>query len=122
MRRNDATIQDSCCLCQNVRMAGGKKAPPGTLSHEMAAILRGKMGHDKITAQAVADAVGMSRAQVSGVLNGKKHVDVEQLDRICFSLGLTLEKVLREADKAASDRHAEPSWTTQRLSPVGERL
>lgn len=88
----------------------------------MAAILRGKIGHDKLTAQAVADAVGMSRAQVSGVLNAKKHVDVEQLDRICFSLGLELEKVLTEANHAAPDRHAEPSWTTKRLSPHGERL
>ena len=122
MERNVASIPHSCCLCQNVGMAGGKKAPPGALSHEMAAILRGKMGHDKITAQALADAVGMSRTQVSGVLSAKKHVDVEQLDRICFSLGLELEEVLAEADHAAADRHAEPSWNATRLSPIGERL
>ena len=80
------------------------------------------MGHDKITTQALADAVGMSRAQMSGVLNAKKHVDIEQLDRICFSLGLEMEKVLKEVERAASDRHAEPGWTTKRLSPHGESL
>ena len=96
-------------------MAAGSKPAPGPLSEAIAEILRGQQARKKTTAQAISKAVGMSPAQLSGVLNGQKHVDVEQLDRICFALSLDMEAVLREADEMSAGRFSEPGWSTPRL-------
>lgn len=96
-------------------MAAGSKPTPGPLSEAIAEILRGQQARKKLTAAAIARAVGMSPAQISGVFNAQKHVDVEQLDRICFTLSLDMEEVLREADQIAAGRFSEKSWTTPRL-------
>lgn len=96
-------------------MAAGTKPPPGPLSEAIAEILRGQLARKKLTLTAIGAAVEMSRAQVSAVFNAVKHVDVEQLDRICYALSLDMEEVLREADQMAAGRFSEKSWSTPRL-------
>ena len=96
-------------------MPTGSKKKPGPLSAELGDTLRAEMARERISIKALADAVGMSAPQVSGVLNAKKHVDVEQLDAICWALGLDTLKVFSDVDAATVDRHIRPEWTVTLL-------
>ena len=96
-------------------MAAAAKPVPGLLSQEVAAILRERMGRFNLTNAQLAKAVGMSPQQIGAVLLAKKHIDVEQLDRICWALGKSLADVTREAEKNSQERLIDPDWTTQRL-------
>lgn len=102
-------------MWQNCRMPSGAKTPPGPFSKEIAAILRAQMARKQLNQIAVAAAVGISQTQLSGILNAKKHVDVEQLDAICEAIGLRLVDVLREADDATKFRQADPTWSVEPL-------
>lgn len=90
-------------------MATGTKAIPGALSEELAERLRAQMARKRVSQLALAEAVGMSQAQLSGVLNAKKHVDLEQLDSICWVLGMSFRDLIAEIDEAASRRLVDPS-------------
>lgn len=46
----------------------------------------------------------MSTSQLSAFLNGQKHVDVEQVESICNSLGLEWLDVLKQAEAASTRR------------------
>lgn len=81
---------------------------PGELSKEVAAILRAQMARHRIAQSPLAEAVGLSQGQLSGILNAKKHVDIEKLDEICQALGLEYAKVIREADEATDGRYFGP--------------
>ena len=81
---------------------------PGPLTQAITAILRERMGRDNITKTALAAAVGISRPQVQKILAGTKQIDVEQLDALCWVLGLKARVVIAEADAATSSRNAEP--------------
>lgn len=96
-------------------MASGTKQQPGTLSREVAAILRAQMARRKILQTQVADATGISQTQLSGILGARKHVDLEQLDEICYALGLSFREVIAEADMESSSRHAEATWGTSAI-------
>lgn len=97
-------------------MATGSKPAPGALSQEIAAQLRAQIGRKQFTQAALADAVGISTAQMSGILAGKKHVDVEQLDELCFALGLNFREVVASADKATTQRFTKKDgWKAKRL-------
>jgi len=74
---------------------------------EIAAQLRARKARITVTNAAIADAAGMSGPQVSKVFTGKKHVDVEQLDRICIFLGLNIADVIAKAEKLSARRHYE---------------
>lgn len=94
-------------------MATGTKPAPGALSKEIAAILRAQMGRKQVVQARVAEAAGMSQPQLSGVLSEKKQLDIEQLDELCWALGLELREVIAEADIAASDRQSSPEWSAK---------
>ena len=96
-------------------MPSGSKKEPGPLSIELGKALRAKMAREKVTNKALGEAVGMSPSQVSGVLNAKKNVDVEQLDAMCWSLGLDTLDLLTEVDAATMDRHIAPDWSARPL-------
>ena len=96
-------------------MPRGTESEPGPFSIELAAILRGHLARQQQTKQALADAVGMSRPQMSKVLAGKKQMDVEELDRVCWALGLNAIDVITQADEATPNRHVEPEWDTDPL-------
>ena len=86
-------------------MAKGTKSEPGSLTKEVAGILRAQISRKKFSQTAVAADVGISQTQLSGILNAKKHVDIEQLDDICWAIGLNFRDVIAEADKETADRH-----------------
>jgi DNA-binding Xre family transcriptional regulator len=111
-----ATIHDLLHLWHDVRMPAGAKTPPGPFSQELAAILRAQMARKQLWQAQVAVAAGMSQGQLSAVLNGKKHIDMEQLDRLCYVLGLKLVEVLREADEASKWRLTEAGQPTPLVS------
>lgn len=98
-------------------MAKGTKPAPGVLSQEIAATLRAQLGRKQFSQSALAAAVGISQTQLSGILNARKHVDVEQLDELCFALGLSFREVIAAADRATSHRFSKKAgWTTGTLS------
>lgn len=117
MERNGAVFPYPRYMCHNKRMPAGKKSDPGPLSIEIAAIINAEMGRHRLTRTAVAKAAGISRAQLGQILAAKKHVDVEQLDAICWVVGRTLRDVAAEADLASSYRYADTSWTAERIVP-----
>lgn len=90
-------------------MPSGSKQP-GALSKEVAAILRAQIARRSLRQDHLSQAVGISQAQMSGILNGKKLLDIEQLDRICWAIGLKYRDVIAEADDATMSRHAEKDW------------
>lgn len=86
-------------------MPSGTKPEPGVLSQEVAAILRAQLARKRITQAELADAVNSAQTQISGILNARKHVDIEKLDEICQALGLEFAEVIREADAATEARY-----------------
>jgi transcriptional regulator with XRE-family HTH domain len=96
-------------------MAAGTKPAPGVLSEALGGILRAQIARKKLLQSDVAAAAGMSQGQLSGVLNAKKHIDIEQLDKLCWVIGLNFWKVLEEADAEARDRQLRGEWATPTL-------
>lgn len=96
-------------------MATGTKPAPGVLSEALAGILRAQIARKKLLQADVAEAAHMSQAQLSGVLNAKKHIDIEKLDELCWVIGLDFWKVAEEADKEAQNRHLRDDWTIKSL-------
>ena len=96
-------------------MSKGMKQPPGLLSQEVAAVLRGQLARKKLTQQELATATGISTSQLSMILNGTKHADLEQLDRMCYAVGLKLADVVKEASGLAGSRFAESGWSVDPL-------
>lgn len=96
-------------------MPRGAKKPPGPLVEEVAGILRGQVGRAKLSHQLIADAIGVSRGQVSKILDGQKQIDLEQLDELCWALGLNFRDVILEADRESQFRHVRPEWDTPTL-------
>jgi transcriptional regulator with XRE-family HTH domain len=97
-------------------MPRGAKSDPGLLTNEVAAILRAQMARKQLLQNAIAEEADISQTQLSGILNGHKHIDIEQLDRLCYALGLTLRDVVGEADEATTARYLAPDWPTKPLS------
>jgi predicted XRE-type DNA-binding protein len=102
-------VSYDCC------MATGTKAAPGVLSEALAEILRAQIARKRLLQSEIAEAAHMSQGQLSGVLNAKKHIDVEKLDQLCWVLGLDFWKVVHEADQEVTDRQISKEWTTRSL-------
>ena len=83
--------------------------PIGALTLEIASCIRGELARQQLAKTTLADRVGISRAQLNKIVNGKKANDIENLDRIVYALRLDLETVLREADEATPRRHLPPA-------------
>lgn len=86
-------------------MPSGTKPVPGVLSQEVAAILRAQMARKRVSQGELATAVNSAQSQVSGILNARKHVDIEKLDELCQALGLEFAEVIRSADRATEARY-----------------
>lgn len=91
-------------------MATSTKPTPGPLSEELAERLRAQMARKKVSQSSLANAVNLSQAQLSGVLNARKHLDVEKLDEICWVLGLNFRDLIAEIDAASSRRLLAPNY------------
>lgn len=96
-------------------MPGGAKKPVGPFVEAIAGVLRGKIATERLTHQQVADAVGISRGQVSKIFAGDKQIDMELLDEICWAIGLSFRETVVEADAKTEWRHVDPDWTTPTL-------
>lgn len=83
--------------------------PTGTrkgadLGREVAAILRGQLARAGRTQTQLATAASISQSQISKLLRGERPIDVDQLDRMCAALGLSIERVIEEADTQTEGR------------------
>ncbi|MFC5930850.1 helix-turn-helix transcriptional regulator [Cryobacterium melibiosiphilum] len=99
-------------------MAGGSKSAPGPLTQEIATIIRERMARMKINDLALSRAIGegrISRPQVQKIKAGTKQIDMEDLERICWALGLDFLATLAQADAATASRHVEPEWDVKPL-------
>lgn len=93
-------------------MPGAAKKPTGPFIKEVAATLREKIARENLSHQQIADAVGISRPQVSKIIAGDKAIDMELLDELCWALGLKFRDVVVDADTKTAFRHVDPEWTT----------
>jgi transcriptional regulator with XRE-family HTH domain len=83
--------------------------PPSALTLEIAKILRGEVARQNMTRTEFAAKVEtLSRPQVSKILDGLKPIDIEDLDRLVFVLGLDMKKLIAEADRMTQGRHLPP--------------
>jgi transcriptional regulator with XRE-family HTH domain len=76
-------------------MPATARPEPSAITKEVAAILTGVLARRGLEQQELAAAVGISRSQISRMLAGNKHWDVDQLDVL---------DVLREASSAVQIR------------------
>lgn len=102
-------------MCHTEGMPRGSKKPTGPFTEAVSSILRAKIAAERLTQQQVAEAVGLSRAQISNIFSGSKHIDLELLDEICWAIGLSFRDTLVEADEKTEWRHIDPDWTTPTL-------
>ena len=73
-------------------MPAGTKPTPGQITKALGEIVRQRMEELDLRQPHLASRAGMSRSQIGEFLNGKKHIDVEQLIAICKAIDLdTLE-------------------------------
>lgn len=96
-------------------MPSAAKAPPGALSQEIAASIRAVMGRRGVTKSQLSEAAGISRTQLGAYVNATKQMDIEELDRVCFALGLKLRDVVADAEKVTASRHAEKGSTVRKV-------
>jgi transcriptional regulator with XRE-family HTH domain len=85
-------------------MSRGKLNEVSDLTIEVAAILRERIARKQIKQAEIAKATKISTTQLSGIVNGEKRIDIEQLDRIAQALGLTLLEVVEKADSESAHR------------------
>lgn len=85
-------------------MPATARPEPSAITKEVAAILTGALARRGLEQQELAAAVGISRSQISRMLAGNKHWDVDQLGAACDFLGLDVLDVLREATSAVQMR------------------
>jgi transcriptional regulator with XRE-family HTH domain len=75
----------------------GGTTKPGPLTVAVAAILNRAFLQAGISQKKLGAAVGISQSQMSKHLRGERVLDVDQLDAICFALGLSITAVVSEA-------------------------
>lgn len=97
-------------------MAKGTKPIPGPITQEVAGILRAELARHRILQAQLSAATGISTTQLSGMLKGQKHIDIEQLDALCWALGLDFADVIRDADRQTAARHLRDEWTIESLT------
>lgn len=101
-------------------MPSGQKPPVSPFAHEVNAIIRGHLARIGWTHGDLAHRIDISTSQMSRILRGDRHLDVDQLEQICHVLGLDPADIIGEAWRVArtmDDRiAAEAADMQQRLS------
>lgn len=77
---------------------------PGPLSIAVSDLLYERMAELRSNKSKVADTAGVPRTTLGPILDGKKAIDVEVLDRICQALGVGIEDVLKHAARTTQQR------------------
>lgn len=85
-------------------MATGTKGTTSAITREVARIITQRIDAFALTKMGVAKSVGISRPMLVKMLDGTKHWDIDQLDRVCTYLGLHIGEVLDQADRATQKR------------------
>ncbi len=85
-------------------MPTGAQPLPSRLSQEVGRILGEAVAQRSATQSEIATAAGMSAAQLSRALSGKKVFTIDQLDSVCSVLAVDLIDVISRADAASRDR------------------
>jgi transcriptional regulator with XRE-family HTH domain len=83
----------------------GSKRPPGPLSRAVAAIVADAFTESGLSQRALGEATGISQSQMSKYLRGERSMLLDDLDEVCFALGLSIVDVVERAARAAPDRH-----------------
>lgn len=88
-------------------MPTGSKSPTSALTREVAGLLRARLAHKNISQVALAATTGISTSQLSKMLRGVKPIDLDQLDEICWALGLEVRDIVQSADEATDSRFSD---------------
>lgn len=109
---------------QNIPMPAGTRTPPGVLTRTVGAIFRARMARRDLTLLDLTNVVNVSVPQLSKILRGRAHIDLEQFNSICSYLGLDPEKVWQEAksdiDEPVGGNRAESAGSvTTEAEPAG---
>lgn len=89
-------------------MPTGTQPLPGPLSQHVGRLLTELIGASGSSQAAVAGDAGMSPAQLSRALAGKKVFTLDQLDAVCTTLGADIVAVVSKADAATRARRTPP--------------
>ncbi len=76
------------------------------LTRHVAGQLRALMARYGVSQSQMAESVGVSQSQLSKMVRGVKPITIDQLDAMCWSLGVDSWEILREAEEflASHDR------------------
>lgn len=80
-------------------MPRAPKTQPSTTELRAAALLSDELDAQGRSIQWLADAVGLSRPQVSRVLSGQKPVTLTEIEKMCEALGLSMLDVIRRSSE-----------------------
>lgn len=81
-------------------MARAPKTAPAALELRAAQLIRTELDAQEQTIQWLADAVGLSRPQVSKVLHGLKPATLTEIELMCGALSMDLIAVIQQARDA----------------------
>ena len=95
-------------------MAGESKRPQSYVEQEVVRVLRGKRGEQRVTVTALADQVGLSREQLSRILNGHKPATFSEMVDIAAALGVDLGEVVTKAQRTQAESRLDEA------DPVGQ--
>lgn len=83
-------------------MPRGSKPAPGPLALRVAAILDAESKAQGLSQPKLEAITGISQSNLSLYLNGKRTLDVDQLQALCDALGLNIEDVVSRASGPAA--------------------
>ena len=84
-------------------MAGESKRPQSYVEQEVVRVLRGKRAEQQVTVTALAEQVGLSREQLSRILNGHKPATFSEMVDIAAALGVDLGEVVTKIQRTQDD-------------------
>jgi DNA-binding Xre family transcriptional regulator len=85
-------------------MAKGKNSAPGPLTEAIAEVIRARIGVLRTNKSKVAEATGIARTTLGGIIDGTTVYDLEQLDKVCMALGVQIEDVIKDAEAIAAKK------------------
>ena len=98
-------------------MPSGTKPPVGPLALAVGRIIRGHLARIGWTHGQLGERVGVSKAQMSRMLRGDKHMDVDLLYRITQVLGMDIvEDVWRDAEAVVVARESDSEISDEEVA------
>jgi hypothetical protein len=95
-------------------MPKGTHAPTSELSREISRVLSETLDSIGATKKGASRDTGISRTMIFDMLSGNKHWTIDYLDKMCAYLGLDLETVIKNAEKATEGRELPQPFTNQK--------